>query len=120
MTEGGAGMPEKKKGSTARVSRAGLLRKSSGQYVLKLYVAGVNRKSSEAIRKITEVCEEYLQGRYQLAIIDVYQQPALARGEQIIAVPTLIKKLPLPLRRLIGSMADRDKLLVGLDLRPKT
>jgi circadian clock protein KaiB len=69
---------------------------------------------------ITEVCEEYLKGRYELAIIDIYQQPALARGEQIIAVPTLIKKLPLPLRRLIGSMTDLDKVLVGLDLRRKT
>jgi circadian clock protein KaiB len=68
---------------------------------------------------ITEVCDQYLKGRYVLSIIDIYQQPSLARGEQIVAVPTLIKKLPLPLRRLIGSMADLDKVLVGLDLRLK-
>jgi circadian clock protein KaiB len=120
MTEGGAGMPGTKRVHTARVSRAALSRKSSQRYILKLYVAGVNRKSREAIRTITEVCEEYLKGRYELTIIDIYQQPSLARGEQIIAVPTLIKKLPPPLRRLIGSMADLDKVLVGLDLRPKS
>ncbi len=113
-------MPGKKRVDGPRVSLPALRRKSSERCVLKLYVAGMNRKSSEAVRMITEVCEEYLKGRYELAIIDIYQQPALARGEQIIAVPTLIKKLPLPLRRLIGSMTDLDKVLVGLDLRRKT
>jgi len=68
---------------------------------------------------ITRICEENLKGRYDLQIIDIYQQPSLAAGEQIIAAPTLIKKLPLPLRRFIGNMANNDKILVGLDLRPK-
>ena len=112
-------MPGKKRLPTSRVSRAALRKKTSQRYVLKLYVAGVSRKSAEAIRMITKVCDEYLKGRYELAIIDIYQQPSLARGEKIIAAPTLIKKLPLPLRRLVGSMADLDKVLVGLDLRPK-
>jgi circadian clock protein KaiB len=119
MKERRAGMQGKKRVHTARVSRAAPSRKSDQRYILKLYVAGMNQRSSEAITTITEVCEEYLKGRYELAIIDIYQQPSLARGEQIIAVPTLIKKLPLPLRRLIGNMADLDKVLVGLDLRPK-
>ena len=112
-------MAAQKKVHTDRVSHAARRKKSSPQYILKLYVAGVSRKSAEAIRMITKVCDEYLKGRYELAIIDIYQQPSLARGEKIIAAPTLIKKLPLPLRRLVGSMADLDKVLVGLDLRPK-
>jgi circadian clock protein KaiB len=95
--------------------------KESGklQYVLRLYVTGMTSQSSAAIKNITQICEENLKGRYDLKIIDIYQQPTLAKGEQIIAVPTLIKKLPLPLRRFIGNLADQEKILVGLDLRPK-
>jgi len=89
------------------------------QYVLRLYVAGVTPRSQAAIRTVTAICEEHLAGRYELEVIDIYQQPTLAKGEQIIAVPTLIKRLPAPLRKFIGSMADKEKILVGLDLRPK-
>ena len=91
----------------------------SKQYVLRLYVAGINPRSSVAIKSITEICEEHLKGHYELEIIDIYQQPTLAKGEQIIAAPTLIKKLPEPLRRFIGNLADKERILVGLDLRPK-
>lgn len=90
------------------------------KYLLRLYVAGMTSQSSRAIQNITRLCEENLKDRYDLQIIDIYQQPTLAAGEQIIAAPTLIKKLPLPLRRFIGNLADREKILVGLDLRPKT
>jgi circadian clock protein KaiB len=89
------------------------------KYLLKLYVAGTTPKSSQAITNIKRICEEHLIGRYELEVIDIYQQPVLAKGEQIVAVPTLIKKLPLPLRRFIGSMADAERILVGLDLRAK-
>jgi circadian clock protein KaiB len=89
------------------------------RYVLRLYVAGLTPQSRVAIRNVTAICEEHLAGRYDLQVIDIYQQPVLAKGEQIIAAPTLIKKLPLPLRKLIGSMADKEKVLVGLDLRAK-
>jgi len=89
------------------------------KFVLRLYVAGINPKSSAAIRNITTLCEEHLKGHYELEIVDIYQQPTLAKGEQIIAAPTLIKKLPEPLRRFIGNLADKDRILVGLDLRPK-
>jgi circadian clock protein KaiB len=89
------------------------------QYVLRLYVAGITPRSQAAIRTVTAICEEHLAGRYELEVIDIYQQPTLAKGEQIVAVPTLIKKLPAPLRKFIGSMADKEKILVGLDLRPK-
>jgi circadian clock protein KaiB len=89
------------------------------RYVLRLYVAGITPRSEQAIRTVTAICEEHLEGRYELEVIDIYQQPALAKGEQIIAAPTLVKKLPAPLRKFIGSMADREKILVGLDLVPK-
>ena len=90
------------------------------KYVLRLYVAGMTRRSKQAIENITRICEQELKGRYDLEIIDIYQQPSLAAGEQIIAAPTLIKELPLPLRKFIGSLVDREKILVGLDLRDGT
>ena len=89
------------------------------KYVLRLYIAGVTPKSTRAIMNVKKICEEYLKGRYELEVIDIYQQPILAKGEQIIAAPTLLKKLPLPLRKLVGDMSDTEKILVGLDLRPK-
>jgi circadian clock protein KaiB len=92
----------------------------TNRYVLRLYVAGHTPKSIDAISNIKRICEEYLKGRYLLEVIDLYQQPQLAQGEQIIALPTLIKKLPLPLRRIIGNMSNSERVLVGLDLREKT
>ena len=89
------------------------------QYILRLYVAGLTTRSQQAIRTVTTICEEQLAGRFDLEVIDIYQHPELANSEQIIAAPTLIKKLPLPLRKIIGNMADKDKVLVGLDLRSK-
>jgi circadian clock protein KaiB len=84
-----------------------------------LYVAGMTPRSARAIANIQEICEEHLKGLYVLEVIDIYQQPVLAEGDQIIAVPTLLKKLPLPLRRLIGDLSDRERVLIGLDLKPK-
>ena len=86
-------------------------------YVLRLYIAGMTPRSRKAIENVRQVCEDNLEGQYDLEVIDVYQQPSLAKGEQIIAVPTLIKELPAPLRRLIGDMSNAERLLVGLDLR---
>jgi circadian clock protein KaiB len=88
-------------------------------YVLRLYIAGLTPRSVAAIASVKKTCEEHLQGRYELEVVNLYDQPTLAKGEQIIAAPTLIKKLPLPLRRTIGDMADTKKLLVGLDLRER-
>ncbi len=90
------------------------------RYVLRLYVAGQTPKSVDAISNIKKICEENLKGRYELQVIDLYQQPQLAQGEQIIAVPTLIKKLPLPLRRFIGDMSNTERLLIGLDLQKRS
>lgn len=88
-------------------------------YVLRLYVAGKSPKSVNAIANLKKICEENLQGRYELEVIDLYQQPQLAQGEQIIALPTLIRKLPLPLRRIIGDLSNTERVLVGLDIRKK-
>ena len=93
--------------------------KAKEKYVLRLYVAGLTPRSQMAIKNIKRICEEHLSGRYDLEVIDVYQKPVLAKGEQIIAAPTLIKKLPLPLRRFIGDLSDSERILLGLDLRPK-
>jgi circadian clock protein KaiB len=92
-------------------------RRKNDLYVLRLYVAGLTARSRTAIANITSICEEHLQGRYDLRVIDVFQRPILAREEQIVATPTLVKKLPMPLRRLIGDLSETEKVLVGLDLR---
>jgi len=86
------------------------------RYVLRLYVTGMTSRSARAVKNLQAICDEYLAGRYDLEVIDIYQQPVLTRGEQIIAAPTLIKKLPLPMRRIIGDMSHRDRVLLGLDL----
>lgn len=89
------------------------------RYVLRLYVTGMTPRSTEAFTAIKALCEEHLKGRYDLEVIDIYQHPQLAQDEQIIAVPTLIRELPAPLRRLIGNLSDRERVLLGLDLRRK-
>jgi len=88
-------------------------------YALRLYVAGMTPKSTLAVTNIKKICEDHLNGRYTLEVIDLYKDPALANGDQIIAAPTLLKKLPLPLRKFIGDMSSTEKIIVGLDLRPK-
>ncbi len=88
-------------------------------YTLKLYVTGMTPRSTQAIKNIKKICEEHLQGLYDLDVIDIYQQPVLAKGEQIVAAPTLIKNLPPPLRRFIGDMSNTEKILLGLDVRQK-
>ena len=88
----------------------------AGHYILRLYVAGTTPHSTRAIVNIRKICEEHLHGRYELQVVDFSQHPILAAGEQIIATPTLIKKLPLPLRRFIGDMSQTERIIVGLDL----
>ena len=96
-----------------------LARSKQEKYILRLYIAGLTQKSTKAITNVKGFCETYLKGRYELEVIDIYQHPHLAKGEQIIAAPTLIKKLPLPLRKLIGDISDKEKFLVGIDLQPR-
>ncbi len=86
-------------------------KQASATYVFKLYVAGTAPASTRALANVRRACEEHLKGCYELEVIDLYQQPALAKREQIIATPTLIKKRPLPLRRIIGDMSDVERIL---------
>jgi len=102
--------------STAEFER--LLKKASGEgrYVLRLYVTGTSVRSTQAIANIHSLCEEYLPGRYDLQVIDIYQQPGEAMEDQIIAAPTLVKSEPSPPKKLIGDLSDRDRVIVGLNL----
>jgi circadian clock protein KaiB len=85
-------------------------------YVLRLYVTGQTPRSLRAIENIREICETHLRGRYTLDVVDIYQQPSLAKGERIIAAPTLVKSLPAPIRRFVGDLSEREKVLFGLDI----
>ena len=89
------------------------------RYLLRLYVTGTTPRSAKAIRNIRAICEEKLHGRYDLEVIDIYQQPELASRAQIVVAPTLVKRLPLPVRRLIGDLSNIERVLVGLDLVPR-
>ncbi len=106
------------KDSTAAFEEA-LAKTGEGKYVLRLFVAGMGPKSVQAIDNIKRICEEHLPGKYQLEVIDIYQYPIFAKDGQIVAAPTLIKELPPPLRKLIGSMSDTERVLVGMDLKFK-
>ena len=88
-----------------------------GAYHLRLYVAGQSPKSVRAVENLRHVCEEYLPGRYTIELVDLVEHPERARTDEIIAVPTLIRKLPEPIRRIIGDLSDTDKVLIGLQLR---
>lgn len=106
--------------SASKAARKARPRKSKSDcVVLRLYVAGQTPRSVRAITNIKSICEEHLDGRYQLEVVDLYQQPQLALGEQIIALPTLIRKVPTPLRRIIGDMSNLERVLVGLDIQTK-
>ncbi|MDN7011449.1 thiol-disulfide isomerase [Methanoculleus sp. FWC-SCC3] len=95
------------------------LEETDARYVLRLYVTGMTPRSQKAIESIKEISEEHLAGRYDLEVIDIYQQPERAQEAQVVATPTLIKQLPLPLRKLIGDMSDKDRVLVGLGVQKK-
>lgn len=108
--------------SSSALGLTQLLPKSeNGQYLLRLYVAGASPRSARAISHLKSICEKYLDGNFNLEIIDLYQQPELAAEEQIVASPTLVKKLPLPLRRLVGDLSDQKRLLMvlGVEDEPK-
>ena len=89
------------------------------RYHLRLYIAGQTAKSLAAIANLKRVCEEHLAGRYDIEVIDLLQNPRLAAGDQILAIPTLVRRLPTPLKRIIGDLSNTEKVLVGLDIRPK-
>jgi circadian clock protein KaiB len=90
-----------------------------GKYNLRLYVAGQTPKSLSAVANLKRICEENLAGRYTIDVIDLLVTPQLAEGDQIVAVPTLVRRLPPPIKRIIGNLSDTERVLVGLDIRPK-
>jgi circadian clock protein KaiB len=90
------------------------------EFSLRLYVAGQTAKSIQAFANLKKLCDEHLQGRYRIEVIDLLENPQLAKGDQILAIPTLVRKLPEPLRKIIGDLSDTERVLVGLDLRRKT
>ncbi len=110
---------KRRKTSTEEFEKAAAER-DEAKYVLRLYVTGMTSKSTRTIANVQKLCEKHLTGRYELDVIDIYQQLKLAQTEEIIATPTLIKKLPLPLRKLIGDMSDTERFLVGIGLKPKS
>lgn len=112
------GMPDVK--DSAAAFNEALAKKEDNEYVLHLYVAGMGLKSIKAMDNIKRICEEYMPGKYRLEVIDIYQHPVFAKEGQIVAAPTLIKELPPPLRKLIGSMEDTERVLLGMDLKSKT
>jgi len=96
------------------------VKKSNGvaQYQLRLYIAGQTPRSIAAFTNLKTICDEHLKGRYELEIIDLLQKPLLARGDQILAIPTLVRRLPEPVKKIIGDLSNTERVLVGLDLRP--
>jgi circadian clock protein KaiB len=88
------------------------------EYVLRLYVAGNTPKSTAALNNLNKYCEEYLAGRYKIEVIDLLVHPQLAEGDQILAIPTLVRKVPVPIRKIIGDLSNVEKVLIGLDIRP--
>ena len=93
--------------------------RDSGHYQLRLYVAGQTTKSLAAMTNLKRFCEQHLAGRYDIEVIDLMKNPQLAAGDQILAIPTLVRRLPSPLKRIIGDLSNTEKVLVGLDIRPK-
>jgi circadian clock protein KaiB len=102
---------------TETVIKDAAAERDSARYTLRLFIVSTTPQSMRAVANIRRICEDYLSGRYELEVIDLVQHPHLAEGEQIIAAPTLIKELPLPLRRFIGDLSQTERVLLGLDLR---
>jgi len=117
--KGNAMPPENDVNDVSSEFEEALIKQQTQKYVLRLYVAGATAKSARAIENLRKICEEHLKGRYELEVVDIYQHPERARSEQVIAAPTLIKKLPVPLRKFIGDLSDLERVLVGLELKEK-
>lgn len=92
---------------------------AADEWILRLYVAGQSPRSTAALRNLERICEEHLAGRYRIEVIDLLKQPQLARGDQIVAVPTLVRHLPPPMKKIIGDLSNEERVLVGLDLRQR-
>ncbi len=104
---------------TSVPSEAGPAKAKSDTFVLRLYVAGQTPKSMTAFSNLKIICEEHLAGRYKIEVIDLLENPHLAKGDQILAIPTLVRKLPEPVRKIIGDLSNTERVLIGLDLLPR-
>ena len=107
----------RRKPSNGRVSSAAS--DELNRWNLRLYVAGQTPRSLTAFKNLKKICEEYLKGQYHIEVVDLMENPTLARGDQILAVPTLVRKLPQPIRKIIGDLSNTDRVLVGLDIQPR-
>lgn len=114
------GRPKKAPEDVTEEYEHALIKKKTEHYVLRLYIAGNNLRSQTAVENIRKICDEYLAGRYELEVVDIYQDRTKNPVDLVLAAPTLIKKLPLPLRRVIGDMTNKERILVGLDLIPRS
>ena len=103
---------------TVKRPASGSPRRPAKLWQLRLYVAGQTPKSLTAFSNLKKICEDHLKGRYRIEVIDLVEQPQLSKGDQILAIPTLVRKLPQPVRKIIGDLSDTERVLVGLDLRP--
>ena len=108
--------------SAAKKSTAKVLKPETGEerWMLRLYVAGKTPKSITAFSNLKKICEEHLEGKYQIEVIDLMVNPTLAKDDQILALPTLVRKLPEPVKKIIGDLSNTERVLVGLDIRPVT
>ena len=112
-------MTQKQRAATGKPSpRRSTARRPSSEYLLRLYVAGQTARSVQAFATLKRICETHLKGRYEIEVVDLLHNPALARGDQILALPTVVRQLPPPVKKLIGDFSDTERVLVGLDLRP--
>ena len=102
-----------------KARKPGKARATGDFYDLRLYIAGQTARSIAALANLQKICDEHLEGRYRIEVIDLLERPQLARGDQILALPTLVRKLPEPIRKLVGDLSDTERALVGLDLRPR-
>lgn len=116
-------MPKKtsaKKSTRPKGLAAESQRGTPTKWCLRLYVAGNTPNSISAFANLKEICERHLDGRYQIEVVDLLENPTLAKGDQIVAIPTLVRKLPYPVKKIIGDLSNRERVLVGLDLKPAT
>ena len=110
--------PKSKRSAKAALAARERSQRDGDIWELRLYVAGQTTKSMTAFANLKRICEEYRPGKYRIEVVDLLKDPALARGDQILAIPTLVRKLPEPIRKIIGDLSNTERVLVGLDIRP--
>ncbi len=109
-----------RRGTAAKAAKPATRRRKPGEWILRLYVSGHSGRSASALSNLEAVCEEHVPGRYRIEVVDLVKQPQVARGDQIVALPTLVRRLPPPMKKIIGDLSNQERLLVGLELKPRT